>query len=123
VATGDVIAGYTGTEQRATYTCVGDTVNLAARLEAMTKELAAPILLDGATRAAASATAFEFESLGAHRVRGRLGEIELLASKDSNRCGAARSRGSQLEAELRRSIRRVEVSSIRNRSFDGSRDG
>ena len=33
IATGDVIAGYTGTEQRATYTCVGDTVNLAARLE------------------------------------------------------------------------------------------
>jgi class 3 adenylate cyclase len=37
IATADVVAGYTGTEQRATYTCVGDTVNLAARLETHTK--------------------------------------------------------------------------------------
>ena len=34
IATGDMVPGHTGTRQRATYTCVGDTVNLAARLEA-----------------------------------------------------------------------------------------
>jgi adenylate cyclase len=33
IASGHVIAGYTGTLHRATYTCVGDTVNVAARLE------------------------------------------------------------------------------------------
>ena len=32
-----MIAGYTGTQQRATYTCVGDTVNLASRLENVNK--------------------------------------------------------------------------------------
>src|SRR5450755_2620336 len=32
VATGEMVAGYTGTQQRATYTCIGDTVNLASRL-------------------------------------------------------------------------------------------
>ena len=37
VATGEVVAGYTGTQKRATYTCIGDTVNLAARLEAQPK--------------------------------------------------------------------------------------
>ena len=37
IASGEVVAGYTGTQQRATYTCIGDTVNLAARLEAHTK--------------------------------------------------------------------------------------
>ena len=37
IATGEMVAGYTGTQQRATYTCIGDTVNLAARLEAHTK--------------------------------------------------------------------------------------
>jgi class 3 adenylate cyclase len=52
IASGDVIAGYTGTEQRATYTCIGDTVNLAARLEAHTKTAAQAVLVDGATQAA-----------------------------------------------------------------------
>jgi class 3 adenylate cyclase len=47
IATGDVIAGYTGTQQRATYTCVGDTVNLAARLEGHTKEAGAARCADG----------------------------------------------------------------------------
>jgi class 3 adenylate cyclase len=32
-----MVAGYTGTNKRATYTCIGDTVNLAARLESHTK--------------------------------------------------------------------------------------
>ena len=50
IASGPVIAGYTGTTHRATYTCVGDTVNIAARLEAHTKILNRPILIDGDTR-------------------------------------------------------------------------
>jgi adenylate cyclase len=50
IASGRVIAGYTGTQQRATYTCVGDTVNLAARLEAHTKVVDRPILIDEHTR-------------------------------------------------------------------------
>ncbi len=50
VASGPVIAGYTGTQQRATYTCVGDTVNVAARLESHTKVVDRPILIDEETR-------------------------------------------------------------------------
>ena len=49
IASGRVIAGYTGTHQRATYTCVGDTVNVAARLEAHTKVVKRPILIDDNT--------------------------------------------------------------------------
>ena len=49
IASGRVIAGFTGTQNRATYTCVGDTVNLAARLEAHTKVLGCPILIDETT--------------------------------------------------------------------------
>lgn len=49
IATGEVVAGYTGTRQRATYTCVGDTVNVAARLEAHCKAAQQPVLLDAAT--------------------------------------------------------------------------
>jgi class 3 adenylate cyclase len=51
IASGSLIAGFTGTQQRVTYTCVGDTVNLAAHLEAHTKVLREPILIDENTRA------------------------------------------------------------------------
>src|SRR5262249_10587207 len=54
IASGQGIAGYTGTERRVTYTCVGDTVNLAAHLEAHTKTLGRPILIDENTLAALS---------------------------------------------------------------------
>ena len=46
IATGSVIAGYTGTQHRATYTCVGDAVNVAARIEDHTKVAGRPILID-----------------------------------------------------------------------------
>jgi adenylate cyclase len=52
IASGEVVAGYTGTQQRATYTCIGDTVNLAARLESHTKVVQRGILVDGQTQAA-----------------------------------------------------------------------
>jgi class 3 adenylate cyclase len=50
IASGPVVAGYAGTHHRATYTCVGDTVNIAARLESHTKIVNRPILIDERTR-------------------------------------------------------------------------
>ncbi|MCB4458384.1 adenylate/guanylate cyclase domain-containing protein [Leisingera sp. McT4-56] len=50
IATGEVVAGYAGTDERAAYTCVGKTVNLAARLEAHTKAAGRRILIDRQTR-------------------------------------------------------------------------
>jgi adenylate cyclase len=52
IAAGQVIAGFTGTQQRVTYTCVGDTVNLAAHLEQHTKVVGQPILIDEHVRRA-----------------------------------------------------------------------
>ncbi len=63
IATGRVIAGYTGTQHRATYTCVGDTVNIAARIEKHTKIAEQPILIDRATRDGLSED-FKTEDLG-----------------------------------------------------------
>lgn len=50
IASGEVVAGYAGTDARATYTCIGKTVNLAARLEAYTKVAGQSILLDQQTQ-------------------------------------------------------------------------
>ncbi len=50
IASGPMIAGYTGTQHRATYTCVGDTVNVASRIENHTKIAGCPILVDENTR-------------------------------------------------------------------------
>src|ERR1700693_4446798 len=54
IATGEMVAGYTGTTKRATYTCIGDTVNIAARLEVHTRVAQRAILIDAATRSALS---------------------------------------------------------------------
>ena len=50
IATGEMVSGYAGTDDRATYTCIGKTVNLASRLEAHTKTAGHHILFDEETR-------------------------------------------------------------------------
>lgn len=70
IASGQVIAGFTGTELRATYTCVGDTVNLAARLEAHTKVVKQPILIDENTRQGLG-DAFYAEPQGSVQLKGK----------------------------------------------------
>src|SRR5438034_4497671 len=70
IATGEMVAGYTGTNERATYTCIGDTVILASRLEAHTKVVVRPILIDGATRAGLRACV-EVDGLGPVTIRGK----------------------------------------------------
>jgi adenylate cyclase len=76
IASGDVIAGYTGTQQRATYTCVGDAVNLAARLEAHTKTVGRTILTDAATRRAVGDRC-RIEALGTVPLKGKAEAVEV----------------------------------------------
>jgi len=78
IASGSVIAGYTGTQQRATYTCVGDAVNLAARLEAHTKVVGHAILADAATRLAVGERC-RAEALGAVTFKGKADPVECYA--------------------------------------------
>jgi adenylate cyclase len=53
IASGDAVAGKIGTVDQVKVTVFGPVVNLASRLEGMTKLLRAPILIDEATAAAA----------------------------------------------------------------------
>jgi adenylate cyclase len=78
IASGDMVAGYAGTNERATYTCIGDTVNLAARLEAQTKLAQQPILVDGTTRAGLG-DGIAVRSLGSVAVKGRSAAVDAFA--------------------------------------------
>lgn len=78
VASGQVVAGYTGTQQRATYTCIGDAVNVAARLEAHTKVAGRRILLCEQT-AAAVGTQLQLEALGAVSLKGKVSSVDVFA--------------------------------------------
>jgi class 3 adenylate cyclase len=78
IASGRVIAGYTGTFQRATYTCVGDTVNLAARLESHTKVVGQPVLIDENTRLGLSDEIL-VEDQGLVEIKGKAQSIQVFA--------------------------------------------
>jgi adenylate cyclase len=76
IATGTVIAGFTGTLRRATYTCIGDAVNQAARLEALTKEVGQPILINETTRLALG-NDIPVEDHGMVSIRGKKEEVHV----------------------------------------------
>jgi class 3 adenylate cyclase len=78
IATGRVIAGYTGTQHRATYTCVGDTVNLASRIESHTRVVAHSILMDHYTQEGLPQD-IECESLGPVVFKGKQQPIQVFA--------------------------------------------
>jgi adenylate cyclase len=78
IASGQVVAGYTGTLHRATYTCVGDTVNVAARLESHTKVLDRPILIDEETRRGLG-DAIAVEAHGELTVKGKTKPVNVFA--------------------------------------------
>ena len=78
IASGEMIAGYTGTQARATYTCVGDTVNLAARLEAHTKQAGRVILVDAQTHAELGGR-IPADALGGLVFKGKSHAVEVFA--------------------------------------------
>jgi len=82
ISTGPVIGGSVGAGQRMSYTLLGDTVNLAARLEALNKEHGTRILVSQSTRDACGER-FAFAPLGTVAVRGRSEQIAVF-SPDPN---------------------------------------
>lgn len=78
VATGPVVAGNIGSPERMEYTTIGDTVNFAARLEALNKSMGTLIIVSAAT-AAAIGDDLPFDKLPPVQVKGKSGEPELYA--------------------------------------------
>jgi adenylate cyclase len=78
VHVGDVMYGNIGSRTRLDFTVIGPAVNMASRLEALTKELGRPVLL---SRAFADLVEGEFdlERVGKYPVRGFNDKIELFA--------------------------------------------
>jgi adenylate cyclase len=70
VNTGSMVVGNMGSRQRFDYTAVGDSVNVAARLEGLTKEYGVRAVIGEATRAAAG-DEFEYRFLDVVAVKGR----------------------------------------------------
>ena len=78
IASGEMIAGYVGTKARATYTCIGETVNLAARIEAYTKVAARSIVMDKSTRDALGER-IATDALGPATFKGIANAVEVFA--------------------------------------------
>lgn len=74
--TGPAVVGSFGAVSRQQYTAMGDTINVASRLEGLNKQFGTSILVSAATRDAVMES-FEFRPLGLVQVKGRAEKVDI----------------------------------------------
>lgn len=81
VSTGPVIAGMLGSKQKMEYTVIGDTVNMASRLESLNRSLSTNILITAETRRRLDDDVLVAE-LGPTPIRGKSQPVDVYAVLD-----------------------------------------
>ena len=82
IHTGEVLVGNTGSEDQPSYALIGETVNLASRLQGLNKELGTETILSESTRsrlAEANLADSELKELPATKVKGKSRSVEIFA--------------------------------------------
>ena len=77
IHTGEVLAGSVGSPDRLVYAMVGDTVNIASRIQELNKQFDTDILISQKTRDLTKDNKFHLSSLGRTALRGISEEIEI----------------------------------------------
>lgn len=86
---GVVVVGDIGSPERREYTAIGDAVNVAARIEQLTKVHGVPILLSDETRRAVADDGIAFAPVGATQVKGRARSVDCWVPSIAVRVDAA----------------------------------
>jgi adenylate cyclase len=82
VHTGPALAGIIGSPDRSEYTVIGDSVNVAARLETKTRQLATRLVLSQDVTKGLASLPSDLVPKGKQTIRGRRDPIEILALED-----------------------------------------